>query len=247
MNTPWGPTRTTRKRLAFDASRRLSRLIGRLLVAPLALFPALAACSQPAPAHEAAVLTVPVRVFLYSFADRPELDATLDEPGVRTLFAEVNRVWSVAGIEWRVQSIERRRVAAGAIDDDTRRDFRRGLVASAPAPDAARPWTVVIMRKFPVPAGGVYLPEIGTLYYAQLNKFGESHAEILAHELGHSLGLRHVDDADNLMQAAGAEDGAAARARTLTAEQIATARAQVAAGAPAEGERRPQRRPRRRR
>jgi hypothetical protein len=186
-------------------------------------------------------ISIPVKVHLYSFAAAPELNATLKKGDVKKLFDEVNAVWKQAGIQWKVGEVTRREVSAGvfpAPDDRLNRlKFRRQIVEASPARDAKLPWAVAIMASFPIPGGGVYLPETRTVFYAQRNKFGEAHAEILAHELGHTLGLQHVQDTDNLMQASNA-GGGAEQAKQLTAEQIATARAQALSGQPSAGRRR---------
>ena len=85
-------------------------------------------------------------------------------------------------------------------------------------------WTVVFIDKFPHPAGGVWSPQTEMIFFAQFKNGERVIANILAHELGHSLSLSHVNAVqfpDNLMKTA---DGNPQTATHLTTEQIEQAR-----------------------
>ena len=200
------------------------------------------ACAQVATtanapsASSASTLKLPVRVHLLRFDAAPELSATLQDRDVTEMMAAVNRVWAPANVEWVLDSIVRMDIPAsefsgGQVARD-RSAFRSTLGRLWPAEPSSHIFKVGILRSFLVPAGGVYLPETQTVFFAEENPAGKSDPLILAHELGHALGLFHVTEpADNLMLAIGLNDTYATQ---LTAEQITKARAQAIAGPYAE-------------
>ena len=208
---------------------------------------------------EAELLVLPVRVHLLTSATVPELNSTLTEAEIRRVFAEANGVWRQAGIHWEVESVLREAAqneeafpAARETGRSGRGRFRSILLQVCPQDQwLAGAWNVCVIREFPVPAGGVFFPERRQVLWSELDPRGETHATILAHELGHSLCLAHdADSPNNLMRggpaqgqgrgaAGGAARGAAPRtprdpstASELTTAQIAIARRQAATGSP---------------
>jgi|GEM_PF-575805 len=187
----------------------------------------------PLPADDGSTITCPLRVYRYRFAADANFDATFDDAQVRALIDEVNVIWAQAGIQFDLGSIEDRVIStaelASVTDLDTNAEFRDALIQLAPSSVASqRQWTLVLMRKMPVSAGGYYEAKSGTAYYAELNPRGNHHPEICAHELGHSLlGAGHTTEQTNVM-IGGSPDPS--QARTLTPEQIDVARSQAAVG-----------------
>lgn len=183
------------------------------------------------------VLRAPLRVYLFSFEACPGWDSTWNEGDVRRIIGEVNAIWRPAGIFWTLQSvlstvIERNLIPA-AVLLQTGRKFREHLVQMSPrVPEVVgrRLWRVAIIRTFPLPAGGAYLPGTRTAFFCQETRRGETAPIVLAHELGHSLGLMHVPVAANLMHPAAGARGNAQAAIGLNPEQVAQARYQVEHG-----------------
>lgn len=181
-----------------------------------------------------------VRVHVLQSGEFAPLNSTLAPVDVDTLFAGVNAVWRQAGIVWRVESVVRepaRNVGEYA------RIFRGQLPPSVQALSSIFPtdhllpgkWDVFVIRDFGDVAGGIYLQTLGVVLFAELGPDGSQAPDgagrrILAHELGHSLGLPHVTctPQGNLMA-----PGCAFEDRIrLSAEQVAAARKQAARGQP---------------
>ncbi len=152
-------------------------------------------------------IQLPVRIYLMSFDEAPQLNSTYNTAYLRKMLREVNKIWHQARITWVAEKVIRinktKEEFEGVANNETRGSFRAKMVNLSPSLTEKKLWQVVIIRKFPIPASGVYLPEKKTIFYGELNKNGEEHFLILAHELGHSLGLKHTQDKNNLMAGRG--------------------------------------------
>lgn len=181
-----------------------------------------------------------VRVHLLQSFDVEALNSMLSDAEVETLLAAVNEVWAQAGITWRLESVVREQAQNGT-------DYQRALNGQAPATfqlfSSIVPrdkllvgeWDVFVIKDLGDIAGGVYLGGLGLVIFAEFGPVGPQGADgpgkrILAHELGHSLGLDHVPctPEGNLMA-----PGCPSENRTrLSATQIRSSREQALRGRP---------------
>ncbi len=184
------------------------------------------------------VLRLSLRVHLLRSPESPGLTTTLADSDVHTYLATANSIWQQAGIHWELESVVREDAPNGAL-------FERLIAGKAPGqlvsfvPRAhllTSGWNVFLIQDFGRIGGGVFLPEIQGVLLAQrgfgfeLPPGGRGGAT-LAHELGHSLGLKHEQcDAMRNIMANGCWDPSARS--SLTPEQIALARKQALAGRP---------------
>ena len=187
------------------------------------------------------VIRLPVRVQLLHSNGDSAISTTYGEEQVRQLIAVANEVWRQAEIEWIVESVARVSAPRGAAFDSlVRGEIPRsrellekyfpegGLLSTG--------WNVLLIRNFGQIAGGVFFTNLGAVALAERGFGFELAAEgrggrTLAHELGHSLGLTHVDceATRNIMANACWQPGFQS---TLSAEQIEQARNQAKTGTP---------------
>lgn len=181
-----------------------------------------------------------VRVHLLQSAEFEPLNSGLSDAALATLFEGVNAIWERAGVVWNVESIIRE-PAQNA--EEFLRAFRGEVPPSVQILSSIFPqdsllrgeWNVIVVKDLGAIAGGFYLNTVGVVIFGEFGPIGAQSVtgagrRILAHELGHSLGLDHVPctPEGNLMS-----PGCASADRTrLTTEQVESARRQAARGSP---------------
>ena len=189
----------------------------------------------------AQVMRLPVRVQLLQSVGDSSISTTHGDEQVRQLLGVANEVWRQAGIEWVLESIQRIPASRGAAFDSlVGNQIPRGrepLEAYFPR-DSLLPngWNVLLIRDFGQIAGGVFFATLGAVVLAERGYGFELPPEgrggrTLAHELGHSLGLVHVDcdSTRNIMANACWQPGFESR---LSTEQVVQARKQARRGIP---------------
>lgn len=163
---------------------------------------------------------LPLKITKLSFEGDPNFSSVFTLEKFQEKFVSVNEIWKKAGIQFEITGI--REIKVGSADfpksefSATNREFRMALdqlVASNQNTFPLSPiqfkgeWHILVFRHFPKQAGGVNSSTTGYVYLSELNDGVETHDNIYAHELGHTLlGSSHFDpnvDPTNLMVAGG--------------------------------------------
>ena len=199
------------------------------------------ACSDSAgPPDGPESIELAVRVHLVQSDQLEALNVGLSDGEVAQLMAAVNEVWAEADIHWSLESIVREDARSEALFDRALTgpnvDVISALTSVLTPENLGRDmWNVFLIRDFGGGLGGVYLGIEGVVVVAEIDPTGQRDIEggmgrILAHELGHSLGLVHVPctGQGNLMAA-----GCPLGSRTfLNATQLTVVRQQGETGRP---------------
>jgi len=224
----------------------------RVVLAAVAILFGAAACSDsdsggglsaPADSDPVSEIALDVRVHLLESDEFTQLSTTLTGPEVSTVFEGVNEIWAEAGVRWVIESIVREPAANqdlfGQFGQVVRGEipFTSSVLASLLPREQllVGKWDVFMIRDLGGSIGGIYIGGVPAVISAELDPLGVrdlagSMPRIVAHELGHSIGLAHVDcvAAGNLM-APGCFQGVRTR---LTANQTEIARSQARTGRP---------------
>lgn len=187
------------------------------------------------------LLQLPVRFHILQSVE-PEIDAQMTDEDVNDLVIGANDVWSIADIAFEVEDIRRVTAAntdvflAAAESGEKGPESLAAMSAVIPEQGLLAPgWNVVVVQSMINLPPGVYLhADLTVLVAFEIPNGSPLPAGTLAHELGHSLGLQHVDGNDSYnVMASGPGTAPAAERTELSAEQIEAARAQAEAGVPA--------------
>ena len=193
------------------------------------------------PTVRAQVIRLPIRVQLLQSVGDSSISTTYGDEQVRQLLSVANEVWRQAEIEWVLESVKRTPAGRGAAFDSlVRNEILRGseLLETYFPRDSLLPngWNVLLIRNFGQLGGGAFFANLSAVVLAERGYGFELPADgrggrTLAHELGHSLGLVHVDcdSTRNIMANACWQPGFDSR---LSTEQIAQARTQAKLGHP---------------
>lgn len=188
-------------------------------------------------------IDLPIRTHLISSAI-DNLNATFTETQALNLLKEAQGFWDQACIRLLPESVRTsvvspdQEAAYFTATDSTPapEEMNPLMTAVMPQEDLLQPgWNVMIFREFEHYTSGVYLSQIRSVLWAERLPEAAGHhpnpTVILAHEIGHALGLLHYegeDKASNLMAADVLQNRSTAT--LLDEAQIQTARAQALSG-----------------
>jgi len=179
-----------------NPTNRLSVLAGIVVI--------LGACSDSViPLSDLDPIELAVRMHLVQSDQVDELNVRLSDEEVTDLLAAVNETWAQAGIVWSLESIVREDALNESLFESALTDpdvSPVSVIISVLPAENFRPdiWNVFMIRDFGGEVGGVYLGNQKLVVSTELDPNGERDinsgmSRILAHELGHSLSLFHVE------------------------------------------------------
>ncbi len=176
-------------------------------------------------------IVIPIRAHVLRSAESSHLNCMCTEAQISAWFDRANTIWSSAAIRWDLESFvyeeannpsEFDRIAE--LGRDAEPGDRRSVVHSTyPLDQRLAPgWNIFFINRMAFGAG-VYNPQTKSVLIGETSPGGDLNPSILAHELGHSLGLQHSPELYNLM--AGRQPGIEPKDKIrLDPEQVARSR-----------------------
>ncbi len=183
-------------------------------------------------------IVISVNIKNYRFKYATELSSTFTLEEIESYFKKVNEIWDQAKIKFVINSFDSVTVVDSIFlnnnfEDYSNREFRKILENLSQTHINTNTLTnqgiltLVLIQKFPHPAGGVWSNKTEIVFFAKTKNGQKVVKNVLAHEFGHSLSLHHVDANQyptNLMKFG---DGNPSTAEILLEWQIKKAREQA--------------------
>jgi len=171
------------------------------------------------------------------------LDATFTDDQVRSLVSRTDDIWAQAAIHWKIASIVHDSMTDEADSILTAYTLHGDSIPSnfleLMVPDdrvAGGGWDIYLMHDLAIfGLQGAYDPHVPDILTSEATGiFGDPNYVILAHELGHSLSLLHVDctKGANLMNPGDCSPRPKGDRTHLTQAQVDSARAHAEDGDP---------------
>lgn len=179
-----------------------------------------ASTAQPVQADAGQLLTIPVSVrFVQPNGDASTYSTQRSLSNVEQILTQANQIWKVASVQFVLQDASVVQPDAQDIQHvfalQTGEGLPAGFIPNPTSHSANHGATVYFMGTLNGPNGFAIEP-LGAAFVADSTT--HSDARTVAHELGHLLGLTHVEDENDLMSSGKA-------GTTLTRGEIVTARA----------------------
>jgi len=184
-------------------------------------------------------ITLPVRIHRFRSATEPRLNCSMSDDDIREQMKAVNETWKQASIIWSIESIQNMTPqmpeAFALALSQNREKIAPALIANTQRENLlANGFNIVIAENFEKTIGGVFIPKPdGVVYFATRGPKGLQTPAVLAHELGHALGLPHTifEKNNNLMMGAGS-GRIPTRIKPITDSQATIARTYAVQGRP---------------